>query len=363
MKTLDWYILKKYLVTFIFCLGLFSIIVTMVDISEKANDFINTKLSLWVILRDYYSGFIPNIDAMLAPVFILVSVIFFTSKMASRSETVAILASGVSFKRMLFPFFLGSLILAVGLWWASREMLPRANQRWTIFDSKYIKFNYAAYQNTAYFNNYYFRLDSTAYAGIRYYDSITRRGNNFFVQRFKGSELKYNLRAETIMWDTATKKWRLEKVIVRDIDGLKEEVKEFPVMQVAYNFKPRDLQRDDQMKTRLTTNELNEYIRLEKLRGSENINALLIEKYSRQTTPVAIIILSLIGAIVAARKTRGGGGGHMVMGVLVCVLYIFSSRLTTVFSVKGNFTPWLAAWTPNIIFGLLMLYLYYRAPK
>ena len=333
------------------------------DISEKTDDFVKTKLSVTRIITDYYFGFIPKMDAMLAPLFVFISVIFFTSLMAGRSEVIAILSSGVSYARFLRPFLIGGILLAGLLLWGNRYVLPRANEKWAAFDAKYIKFNYEAYKNSSALSNYYFRLDSFSYAGIRYYDTTRRSGNNFFIQTFKNNKLIYNLRAETITWDTATGKWRLDKVLERRLNDLNEDLNEKPVMQMTYNFKPRDLQRDEYMKDKLSSPDLNEFIRLEKIRGSEDVNTLLIEQYTRITIPVSIVILTMIGAILASRKIRGGSGFHLAMGVVITVLYILVSRFATVFSVKGNFNPWLAAWTPNFVFGMLVVYLYKKAPK
>jgi lipopolysaccharide export system permease protein len=149
----------------------------------------------------------------------------------------------------------------------------------------------------------------------------------------------------------------------RKIDGINEEVKQHPVLQMTYNFKPRDLQRDEYMKDKLSTKDLNEYIRLEKLRGSEVVNSLRLEKNTRDAGPPSVLILTMIGAIVASKKIRGGSGFHLAVGVVISVLYILLGRFSSVFAMKGNFDPVLAAWVPNIFFGLLAYYLYRRAPK
>ena len=381
MKKIDWYILKKYLLTFLFCLVMLSAVVLIIDLSEKTDDFAKSGLPASKIITDYYFGFLPHIDAMLFPLFAFISVIFFTSLMANRSEVIAILSSGVSFKRFLLPFFVGGSILSGILFFANKSLIPKANQKWSVFDAKYINFNYGNFKSTASISNYYFRLDSFSYAGIRYYDTTRKNGNNFFVQKFKDNKLIYNLRAENITWDTTTHKWRLDKVIERFINDLpprtelihpiqssyggamQEVIREQPTMQMSYSFKPRDLQRDEYMKDKLTTSELNEFIELEKIRGAEDVNTLLMEKHERTAIPVSVLILTLIGAILASRKIRGGSGFHLAIGVVISVVYILVGRFAEVFAVKGNFDPVLAAWTPNVIFGLLVFYLYKKAPK
>jgi lipopolysaccharide export system permease protein len=363
MKIIDWYILKKYLTTFVFCLLLFTVIVVVVDVSEKTDDFVKSGLPVWRIFTDYYMGFIPRITALLFPLFVFISVIFFTSKMASRSEVVAILSSGVSFRRYLVPFMFGALLLGSLLWLGYRYVVPPANRLWGQFEAKYIDVNFAGNTNKNYLHNYYWRIDSNTYAGIRFYDTAAKSGNNFMIQRFSKNQMVYNLRADGIRWDTATRRWRLENATERWPKGVAEDVKRWPVLQMNYNFKPRDLRRDDYLKDQLPTPELDEFIAQERMRGSEMLNTLLVERYNRDSIPVSVLILTFIGAVLASRRVRGGSGFHLALGVVISVLYILFSRFSLVFATKGNFTPVLAAWLPNILFGLLALYFYKRAPK
>ncbi len=275
MKIIDWYIIKKFFTTFFFCLIALTILVVIVDLSEKTDDFAKTGLPFKEIITQYYFGFIPRIDAMLFPLFIFISVIFFTSKMANRSEIIAILSTGISFARFLRPYLVGGLLFTAILWWSNQYLLPPANEKWANFNSKYIDYNYGGYINTSTINNKYFKLDSFSYAGIRYYDTTSRAGNNFFIQRFNKTNLVYNLRALNINWDTATKKWRLSNVVIRKINGLRQEVTDTSELHMNFNFKPRDLQRDEYMKDKLTTPELNEFIKLEKVRGSGDVLSLI----------------------------------------------------------------------------------------
>ncbi len=363
MKIIDWYILKKYFVTVLFFLFALTTIAVIIDLSERTDDFAKTKLPALTILTEYYFGFIPRIDALLFPLFVFLSVIFFTSIMANRSEIIAILGNGVSFFRFLRPYFIGGIILSVFLWWCNQSILPKANAKWASFSAKYIDDSYAGIRNQSFINNYYFRLDSFSYAGIRYYDTVSRSGNGFFVQTFRNNQMVYNLRSESIAWDTLTNKWKLTGISERFINGIQEDIKQHSVMQMKYNFKPMDLQRDEYMKDKLPTKELNEFIRLEKIRGSEIVNRLILEKSSRDAGPPSVLILTMIGAIVASKKIRGGSGFHLALGIIISVLYILVGRFSSVFAMKGNFNPVLAAWIPNIFFGLLAYYFYRRAPK
>lgn len=363
MKKIDKYILSKYLSTFFFCLILFTAIVVVVDISEKTDNFVQSKLSAWQITRDYYFGFIPRIDAMLFPLFVFISVIFFTSKMAGRSEIIAILSSGVSYKRFLLPYLVGAVFLSGLLWAGYQYVVPEANRKWGEFEKKYVDIGGPSLTNPTYKQNIYFKIDSNTYAGIRGYDTISKTGSNFFIEKFSNYKMLYNFRAVSFNWDTAKRKWLFNNVMERDINPINENVKRSPKKYMAYNFKPIDLRKDDYLKDQMSTPELDRFIELEKMRGSEMLGTLLVERYNRDAIPVSVLILTMIGAVLASRKVRGGSGFHLALGVVISVLYILCSRFSIVFATKGDFTPWLAAWMPNFIFGLLAFYLYKRAPK
>ena len=363
-KKIDRYILSKYLTSFFYCLILFTAIVIVVDISEKTDDFVKSKLPVWKIMTDYYFGFVPRIDAMLFPLFVFISVIFFTSKMATRSEVIAILSSGVSYRRFLRPYAIGGIFLSALLWIGYQYVVPKANRKWGDFESRYIDPNFGNNNgNTTRKEKIYFKMDSNTYVGIRGYDTVSKLGTGFFVQRFSGNKLSYNLRAETFNWDTLSKKWKLQNVVERNFDSISERVQRSSEALMNYNFKPRELRRDDYLKDQLPTPELDDYIKMEKLRGSEMVPTLLVERYNRDAIPVSVLILTIIGAVLASRKIRGGSGLHLAIGVVISVVYILFSRFSIVFATKGNFTPWMAAWTPNFFFGLLAFYLYRKAPK
>ena len=362
MKKIDSYILNKFLTTFFFCLLLFTVIVVVIDISEKTNDFVRSGLPVSKIITDYYFGLVPRIDAMLFPLFTFIAVIFFTSKMAERSEVIAILSSGVSFRRFLLPYWIGSVFLALILWLVYQFVLPRANAIWGIFEAKYVD-QYSPSDSRSFPQNYYFRLDSNSYAGIKYYDTTSKTGGNFFIQKIEKNKLKYNLRADNIAWDTATKKWKMNNVMERFFTNDKETIRHHATFSINYNFKPIDLRKDEYLKDRLPTPELKQLIKKEEMRGSEGINSLLVERYNRDAIPVSVIILSIIGATLASRKVRGGSGAQLAIGVVLSVLYILFGRFSLVFATKGNFTPFLAAWVPNMVFGVLAFYLYKRAAR
>jgi len=363
MKKIDWYILKKFLTTFFFAIFLFTIIAVVIDVSEKTDEMVRSRLGVKRIFLEYYIGFIPHIIALLFPLFVFIAVIYFTSKMAVKSEIIAIIAGGTSYSRWLRPYWIGGLILGIILWFANQYVVPRANKIRSSFESKYIDANSSYNALVGGNTNIYFRVDSFTYAGIQRYDTFTKRGGPVFMFKLKDQHLKENMRAEGIVWDTATKKWRLESVINRKFLPLGEKVTLQDFENRSYNFNPQDLGRDKYTKERLTTPELNRFIELETLRGSEGLNELKVERYRRDATSATVLLLTLIGAIVAGRKVRGGSGLHLAIGFMLAAGFIITDRFSTIFSTKGSLPPLIAAWIPNAIFLGVVIYLYRKAPK
>jgi len=360
MRKLDRYILGKFLSTFFFSILLLTVISTVIDLSERTDDFARSGLSAAEIVRQYYFGFVPYIMALLFPLFVFISVIFFTSKMANRSEFIAILASGVSLRRILLPYWVGGLFLGGLLWLGNRELIPVANGIRAAFDLKYLR---SPVMNSGASNAYYMRVDSFSYCGMRYYDTVSRSGGSFFLETVRDNRLTYNLRADNILWDTAKKAWRLNGVVERRIDSLGETVAYTPELHRTFPFRPGDLRRDDFVQSRLTSRELQRLLELEKLRGSETVKDLMMEDAKRDATPVAVVILTLIGAILACRRIRGGSGVHLALGIIICCVFILTDRFSTIFSTKGDLNPYLAAWVPNAVFATLTAWLYRTAPK
>ena len=365
MKKLDWYILKKLLTTFFFAIFLFTVIAVAVDISEKTDDFVKSGLSSAEIFTQYYLGFIPYIIALLFPLFVFIAVIFFTSKLAMRSELIAILASGTSFQRMMRPYLIGGILLGIILLIGVNFVIPRANEIRTSFEARYVNTNSSYNPLVGFSRNVYFRIDSFTYAGVHNYDTSTKTGGPFFMHRIKNNELVYNLRAQTIRWDTTKQKnkWVLQSVIERHIAGLKENVVSFPRREMDFNFKPFDISHDAYAKDKLTTPELHAFVQLEKLRGSEGLNTLQVEEYRRFATPLAVVILTMIGAVIASRKVRGGSGAHIALGIILAATFILMDRFSTIFSTKGNLPPLIAAWIPDLVFTFVAIYVYKKAPK
>ncbi len=358
---LDWYILKKYVLTFTFAILLLTFITIVIDISEKSDDFVKSGLSFWQIVTQYYAGFVPRMMTMLFPLFIFISVIFFTSKMAGRSEIIAIIASGTSFYRFLRPYWVGAIFFAVVLWLAFSFVTPVANRKFSQFEERYI--SSANFSNQYRAGTIYFRNDSTHYGQVSYFDTATKRGSNFLFQEIVDNKVLMNLRADQLIFDTSVNKWKAENAIIRTIDSVTEKVWIAKDTIILLNFKPSEFKKGQYTKDVLKTPELAEFIRNERLRGAENINELIVELHRRTATPISLILLTMMGVAVSSRKVRGGSGFHLAIGIVLAALFILTDRFSTIFSTKGSFPPILAAWTPNIIFLFVTIYLFRIAPK
>jgi lipopolysaccharide export system permease protein len=365
IKKIDWYILKKFISTTVFMVLIFSVIAVAIDTSEKADDFVKSGLPTSKIITQYYFGFVPFIISMIFPLMVFIAVIFFTSKMAGKSELIAILAGGVRFNRMLRPYFLGALLLGGTFWVATQYFIPkamllRANFQATYIDSKSTYEQGEAAKRT---RNYYFRVDGNTFAGMRNYDTASKSANDFYLDRLNGTKMVYNLRADYLRWDTAKKTWKLQNAVERKIVGVKEITRIIPEMSMNLNIKPGEIKFDKYLKDKMTTPELVRYIKGEESRGAEGLNDYKVERYRRDANPMSVFILTLIGAVVASRKTRGGSGLHLAVGIISAAFFVVMDKFSLTFSTKGNFPPMLAAWTPNIIFSIFAIWMYRIAPK
>jgi lipopolysaccharide export system permease protein len=365
MGKIDWYILKKFLVTFFFCMMLFTLVAVAVDMSEKTDDFVSTGLSTIEIIKQHYFGFVPFIWGMLFPLFVFIAVIFFTSRMATRSEIIAILASGTSYNRMLRPYLVGGVLLATMLWFGNRYLIPRANEIKSLFQTTYIdsKDPLKNRSEGRCSNCFYLRIDPNTYIGLKFYDTASKTANAFFMERVKNDKVVYNLRANSIRWDTAAKTWKINNVTIRTVENMKETVTYHNEATVTMSLKPEELRKDEYLKDKLSTPELAALIRREQQRGSEGLSALQVEKFRRTATPATVILLTLIGVVIASRKNRGGSGMHLALGIIIAALFIVSDRFSTVFATKSNFPPLLAAWLPNIAFSFVAYWMYRKTPK
>ena len=358
IKKLDWYIIKKLLSTFFFAIMVLALISCVIDYSEKVDNIVSKKVP-FVEVANYYKNFIPHITALLFPLFIFIATIFFTSKLAYKSEIIAILASGVSYQRFLRPYVIGGGFLCLISFIANHWIIPVANKQRIHFEDTYI--NEENYKNAG--DNIHLGIAKDSYIYMQTFNFNNLTGNKFTAEHIQGTLLREKLMADYIAYDTVKKMWHLHNVVIRTNDTLYERIYKVADTNIKYSFVPLDLTKTDAIKEALTTPQLNAYIAQEQLRGRENLNLYYIEKDRRSAQPFAGFVLTLIGACIASRKIRGGSGLHLALGIVISAVYIMFMQLSTTFSAKSNLSPMLAVWIPNMIFAGVAYLLYRRQIK
>lgn len=358
MKIIDWYIIKKYLGTYVFTLGIFIIIFIIFDVSEHLDDFLNNKAPFDKIVFEFYTGSIPFYINLLSPLINFIAVIFFTAKMADLTEIVPILSGGVSFSRFLRPYFIASSVIFLISLISTIFIIPETNKLKIAFENIYINPNQ---QNSKLYTH--MQLDKDTYVYIENFDNNLKVGYKFALEKFSGDELKEKLIAERIAWDSIKRKWSIENYSTRTIDGLKEKMTSGIKKDTTLDMRPVDFETFDNSYQAMNMKELNERIRKEEIRGTGIMVELKLEKYKRFISPFASFILTLMGVSLSSRKVRGGIGLPLGLGIFFSFTYILFMRFADMFSVKGGLPPLLAIFIPNIIFAVLSIYLLYKAPK
>ncbi|MFS8615426.1 MAG: LptF/LptG family permease [Solitalea sp.] len=359
ISLLDRYIIKRFLGTFFFTLAIFMAIAVVFDISEKMDDFLKWEAPLEKIVVNYYVNFVLFYASFLSPFLIFVSVILFTAKMASNTEIVAILSGGISYRRFLYPYFLSALFLAMITFFFNGYIIPPANKVKYDFEMTYDDKKYSGVSR-----DIHMQLDAETFAYVESFNTTNSIGYKFSLERFEDQDLRYKLMADRILWDTTENKWLIEDYSIRYIDGLREKMIYGTIMDTTLAFVPADFDvKDDDLTTTMTMDELEENIRVEKIRGTGNLEIFQYEYHRRIASPFTVFILVLIGVSLSSRKSRGGVGASLGLGIGLSFLYVLFMQFASVFSIQGNMPPPIAAWLPNLIFGSIAYYLYRIAPK
>ena len=357
-KILDRYIMKKFLGTFFYSLVLLISIIIVFDIQEKLDDFIEKKAPFEAILFDYYLNFAPYYANMFMFLFIFISVIFFTSKLAGNSEIIAILSAGISFKRMLVPYFESAAILALLSFFLSAYIIPPATDIRLKFENLYIK---GTYYNDS--KNIHRQTSADTYLYMQNYVTTSNVGYKFSWEKFDGNILKEKLMSDFIVWDSVKNKWSINNYYIRYFNGDSDSVVTGRKMDTTLAILPKDFnQRLNQIET-LTSPELHDYIDEQRMRGSDNIEAFLVESYKRIAFPFACFILTLIGVTLSCKKVRGGIGINLGVGLALSFSYILFMQVFCEFAKGSSLPPLLAVWIPNIIYTIIGVVLYFKAPK
>jgi lipopolysaccharide export system permease protein len=360
LKILDHYIIKKFLGTFFYSITLIMVICVVFDISEKMDDFIENDAPLKAVVFDYYFNFIPYFAVLFSSLFTFIAVIFFTSKMAAQTEFIAILSNGVSFKRILWPYFLSALLISVLTYYLYDFVIPNANKHRFAFEERYIhnapvNFNY---------RNLHRQLEPGIYAYMESFNNYSNTGYRFSLEKFdSGQHLVSKLLGEYIRWDSTKSKWNIQNYYIRDIKGFHETITRGNSIDTTLKLTPTDFRRRQNAVEAMDYFELRDFIADQKMQGAENFEYLLVEKYKRVSVPFSTFILTLIGVALSSRKTRGGMGMHIGLGVALSFSYILFMQFSSQFAIGGSLPPLLAVWIPNILYAGIAYYLYRTAPK
>lgn len=353
LKTLDRYIIRKFLGTYIFAIVLILAITVMFDINEKLDAFIKAPLQATVF--DYFVNFLPYFANQFSPLFTFIAVIFFTSKLADNSEIIAMLASGVSYRRLLVPYMISATVIAVSSFVLSAYIIPPANVERIEFTNTYVK-----NKRVDYGSNIQLMVAPGEIAYMSRYDNTTKTGYKFSLEKFEEKKLVSRLTAQTIKWDTLYQ-WQVRDYMIRDFDGAREYISTGKRLDTIIPIEPRDFliaKNDHEM---MTTPELREYISRQKERGVANIKSFEIENERRYAMCAAAFILTVIGMSLSSRKVKGGMGINIGIGLVLSFSYILFSTVTSTFAVSGYTSPFVAMWIPNFIYIIIAIVLYRRA--
>jgi lipopolysaccharide export system permease protein len=357
---IDRYIIRKFLGTFFFCIVLILTIAVVFDFAEKVDDLMERQAPVKAIIFDYYMNFIPYFGILFAPLFVFISVIFFTSKMAANTEIIAILNSGMSFRRMMWPYFVSSMVIAVITFFLTNFVIPSSNRIRMEFEDKY--YHPASRRVTV--ENIHRQVYKNIYVYMGSFNPLSNRGQTFTLERFNDSNrLVSKLSASSVIYDTAIKKWTAVNYYLKQLKGKNEVVTRGARVDTTLTINPSDFARDPGYVSTMTYRELNNYISLLRLQGSEELKLFLIEKHRRYANPFAVFILTLIGVTLSSQKRRGGIGMNLGIGLILSFSYILFLQFASQFSLKGNLGPMLAMWIPNLLYMVVGIVLYRLAPK
>lgn len=358
MKILDLYIIKKFLGTFFYAISLLIVIVIIFDISENIDEFLEKDAPLKEIIFNYYLNFVPYFINLFVYLFTFISVIFFTSKLASNTEVVAMLSGGVSYYRFLRPYFISAIILALMSFYLGNFLIPKTNIKRREFKDKYME-----NLNLDKDRNIHLKIGPQTYVYLENFNVTTNTGVKFSLETFDGNKLVYKMMGDRLRWDSTGNFWMVDNYSIRVIDELQESLRRGNRLDTVFNLKPSDLYVKKEDFEEMNYWELRDRIGEEREKGSQKAKIYDVERHKRIAGPFATIILTLIGVTLSSRKIRGGIGMHLGLGIGFTFTYILFMQVSIVFATFGNLSPFLAAWIPNIIFAAIGLVLLRTAQK
>jgi len=356
-RLIDRYILKKFLFTYVFVVSVIVSVVCIIDMTDKNEKFIRNNLGAKQLIG-YYLDFFPYIANMISPITVFIAVVFVTAKLAAHTEIIAMLAGGVSFKRLMWPYLMGALIIGGASFYLTGWVIPNSNKTRVAFEVQYL-------EKSTYYSeeNIHLKIAPELYMYIKNYQGQSNTGYHFTLERINNTKLVEKLSAQQIKWVADSQRWELINWKSRSFKDFKEDISFGDKMDTVLNIEPDDFSNQYRLYETLTLDELNSYIRELRSRGADDIEMYAIEKYIRFSSPFTVIILTFIGLIVSARKSREGAGFQIALGFLLAFIYIIFFTFTRSIAEVGAMNPALAVWIPNIIFTFVGAFLYKTLPR
>lgn len=353
LKTLDLYIIKKFLGTYVFAIVLILAIIVMFDINEKLDNFMRAPLSATIF--DYYVNFLPYMANQFSPLFTFIAVIFFTSKLAENSEIIAILSSGVSFNRLLRPYLISAAIIGLFSFTLDAFVIPPANVKRINYQNQYVRNKAVEYGV-----DIQLKVAADEIAYMSRFDNRSKAAYNFSLEKFEDKELRSRLTATVAVYDTLYR-WTLRNYMIRDFKGMKETIRTGSSLDTIIPIEPRDFLIAENDHEKMTTPELKEYIDRQRERGVANIKGFEIEYERRFAMTAAALILTVIGMSLSSKKQKSGMGLNIGIGLLLSFSYIMFMTVTSTFALSGLASPRIAMWIPNMLYLIIGIFLYRRA--
>ncbi|MCL2132266.1 MAG: LptF/LptG family permease [Lentimicrobiaceae bacterium] len=357
IKILDLYIIKKFLGSFAGVIALVILIVVAVDAAENIQDFLDSKAPAWDIFLGYYCNFIPYFVNLLSPIFVFIAVIYFTSKLSRHSEIVAMLNTGMSFYRLMIPYIISAIVIGILSFYLANFLIPQTNRGLMEFKERY-----GSRQIKTRNVDCHIKISANGYVYVKYWEHSSGKGYDFSYEKLEKDGVKYKLYASTIERDTVENQWILNNYVKHVYNGINETMETGVKMNSALGFDVSDFVIIRQGHSMMSYSEIRKFIKEEKAKGVE-AKDYEYEKHRRIAFPFATIILSVIGLCVSSRKSRQGVGLHLLLGLLITFSFVMLMQFAQVFATFGNFPPLWAAWTPNIIYSFLCIFLIIKTPK
>lgn len=361
IRRIDWYIIRKFIGTYIYSIALIIAIAIVFDFNENLSKFTEYHAPARAIIFDYYANFIPYYSNLFSPLFVFIAVIFFTSKLAGNSEIIAMLASGISFKRLMRPYMLSCVLIASLSYYLSAYVIPHGTVIRQNFESLYRN---SKKQTAA--DNVQLQVAKGVIAYIQHYDDKTKHGYGFSLDKFENKKLVSHMTAMEIQYDTIADSkyhWNVTGWKIRQLRGLREHITSGAALDTLIQMEPTDLVYSKGQQETFTSAELKDYISKQVDRGSGNVVQYQVEYHKRIASSFASFILTIIGLSLSARKRKGGMGLYLGLGLALSSLYIMLQTVSATFAINANAPPILAAWIPNIIFALVAYFCYRKAPN